>query len=78
MKILQVKVVFVCLLLNPFMLFLPVANVSAERDIQVEIDNYVEAYLEEQRIPGAAIAIVHENNLFYSKAWGITGESGKK
>lgn len=78
MKILQVKVVCVCLLLNPFMLFLPAANVSAERDIQVEIDNYVEAYLEEQRIPGAAIAIVHEHNLFYSKAWGITGESGEK
>ena len=72
------KVLLVCLLFIPFNLFLPVSQISAQQDIKSTLDNYVENFLEEQRIPGASIAIVHNNDLFYSKSWGVTGESAEK
>ena len=78
MKILKFMVVFICLLWNMVILFLPASKVSAEKDIKNAIDNYVETFLKEHRIPGASIAIVHENDLFYSKAWGVTGETEEK
>ncbi|MDM5155332.1 serine hydrolase domain-containing protein [Bacillus sp. DX1.1] len=78
MKILKSTVIFICLLFNAFILFLPVSKVSAEQDIKNTIDNYVETFLEEHRIPGASIAIVHDNDIFYSKAWGVTGETEEK
>ncbi|MGE7690952.1 serine hydrolase domain-containing protein [Lysinibacillus sp. NPDC097214] len=73
------KAILVCLILIPFNLFLPVSQISAaEQDIKSTIDNYVENFLAEQRIPGASIAIVHKNDIFYSKSWGVTGESEEK
>ncbi|MFF2178404.1 serine hydrolase domain-containing protein [Lysinibacillus sp. NPDC058147] len=75
------KTILVCLLLIPFYLFQPVSQISvesAEQDVKSTIDKYVENFLEEQRIPGASIAIVHKNDIFYSKSWGVTGESGEK
>ncbi|MGE7675725.1 serine hydrolase [Lysinibacillus sp. NPDC094403] len=75
------KTILVCLLLIPYYLFLPVSQISASsagQDIKSTIDNYVENYLKEQRIPGASIAIVHKNAIFYSKSWGVTGESEEK
>jgi len=78
-KISIYKTILVCLLLIPFNLFLPVSQISAaEQDIKSTIDNYVENFLEEQRIPGASIAIVHNNDIFYSNSWGVTGESVEK
>ena len=78
MKILKFMIIFICLLWNVIILFLPASKVSAEKDIKNTIDNYVETFLKEHRIPGASIAIVHENDLFYSKAWGATGETEEK
>lgn len=78
MKVLKTTVIFICLLLHTFILFLPASKVLAEQDIKDTMDGYIETFLEEHRIPGASIAIVHGNNIFYSKAWGVTGESEKK
>lgn len=75
------KTILVCLLLIPLYLFQPVSQITAdaaEQDIKSTIDNYVEKFLEEQRIPGASITIVHKNDIFYSKSWGVTGESEEK
>lgn len=75
------KTILVCLLLIPLYLFQPVSQISteaAEQDVKSTIDKYVENFVEEQRIPGASIAIVHKNDIFYSKSWGVTGESEEK
>ncbi|KOP81125.1 penicillin-binding protein [Lysinibacillus sp. FJAT-14745] len=80
-KISLYKTILICLLLIPLYLFQPVSQIStkaAEQDIKSTIDKYVENFLEEQRIPGASIAIVHKNAIFYSKSWGVTGESEEK
>ncbi|MES5896392.1 serine hydrolase [Bacillus cereus group sp. RP43] len=74
----MIKATIVCLLFNVFILFLPTSHVFAEQDIKSTIDSYVENFLEEHRIPGASIAIVHKNDIFYSKSWGVTGESEEK
>lgn len=75
------KTILICLILIPLYLFQPVSQISAkeaEQDIKSTIDKYVEKFLEEQRIPGASIAIVHKNDIYYSKSWGVTGESEEK
>lgn len=72
------KVVFVCLLFLTFSPFLPVSQTFAKQDIESTLNTYVETFLEEHRIPGASIAIVHEGDLYYSHAWGVTGESEEK
>ncbi len=75
------KTILICLILIPLYLFQPVSQISAKeagRDIKSTIDKYVEKFLEEQRIPGASIAIVHKNDIYYSKSWGVTGESEEK
>lgn len=76
MKILKTTVM--CLLFNVFILLLSTCQVFAEQDIENTIDSYVENFIEEHRIPGASIAIVHKNDIFYSKSWGVTGESEEK
>ena len=43
---------------------------SAEQDLKSTLDSYIKTFLEKHRIPGASIAIVHDNNIFYAKAWG--------
>ena len=48
---------------------------SAEQDIASAIDSYVEAYMEEHRVPGAAVAIVKGNEIIYTNGWGVTGQS---
>lgn len=72
------KVSLICIVFVLLILFLPVSQTSAEQDIKRTIDSYVETFLKEHRIPGASIAIVHENDIFFSKAWGVTGETEKK
>ncbi|PED05529.1 serine hydrolase domain-containing protein [Bacillus pseudomycoides] len=78
MKLLKFTMILICLLFNACTLFLSASKVSAEQDMKDTIDNYVEAFLKEHRIPGASIAIVHGNDLYYSKAWGVTGESEER
>jgi len=75
------KAILVCFLVIPLYLFQlvsPISTEAAEQDVKSTIDKYVENFLEEQRIPGASIAIVHKNDIFYSKSWGVTGESEEK
>lgn len=72
------KVILVCLLFISFIIFLPVSQTTAKQDIKSTINSYVETFLKEHRIPGASIAIVHENDIFHSKAWGVTGDSEEK
>lgn len=76
MKIVRAMFIFIYFICNVFIL-LPTSKVSAEQQIKSKIDNYVETFLAEQKIPGAAIAIVHGNHIIYSNAWGVTGESEK-
>ncbi|WP_369899467.1 serine hydrolase domain-containing protein [Bacillus manliponensis] len=58
-------------------LLLSTSIVSAEQQVSSKLDTYVENFLTEQNILGAAIAIVHENDIMYSNSWGITGETEK-
>ncbi|MEY8347926.1 serine hydrolase domain-containing protein [Bacillus cereus] len=78
MKIPKITIVFIYVLWNIAILFLPASKVFAEKDIKSTIDNYVETFIKEHQIPGASIAIVHKDDLFYSKAWGRTGETEEK
>ncbi|MCU7676336.1 serine hydrolase domain-containing protein [Bacillus thuringiensis] len=50
----------------------------AQQDIKATLDKYIEKFIKEQNIPGAAVAIVHNKDVFFTKTWGITGESEKK
>lgn len=58
-----------------FVLFVPTAQVSAEQPIEEKLNNYIENYLKEYRVPGASVAIVQNGKIFYTKSWGVTGES---
>lgn len=78
MKQLKYTGISLCLLFYMCVLFLPFSKVLAGQDIKQTIDNYVETFLKDYRIPGASIALVHNNELFYSKSWGVTGESEEK
>lgn len=75
----RLKATIMCLLLSVFIIFFATtSHVLAKQDIKSTLDSYVEKFLEEQQIPGASIAIVQKNNVFYSKSWGVTGESEEK
>lgn len=51
------------------------ANQGMEKDIEKQLDTYIESYLEEYQVPGASVAIIQNNEVFYTNSWGITGES---
>lgn len=72
--VLTAKFVLLCVLFTSLL----APHTSAEQNTKILIDNYVETFLKEYRIPGASVAITHNSELFYAKAWGITGESGEK
>lgn len=75
----RLKATIMCLLLSVFIIFFATtSHVLAKQDIKSTLDSYVEKFLEEQQIPGASIAIVQKNGVFYSKSWGVTGESEEK
>ncbi|MDV2682778.1 serine hydrolase [Alkalihalophilus lindianensis] len=57
------------------MMIVSMGQVAAEEDKLHQLEQYIERFIEEQQIPGTSIAIVHEGELFYANAWGITGES---
>lgn len=56
-----------------FLLLLPTAHISAQDTLDSELKSYIENYLEEQRIPGAAISIVENDSVIYSESFGNTG-----
>ncbi|NWK69729.1 beta-lactamase family protein [Bacillus paramycoides] len=78
MKMLKHKLYLICIVCNILMLFIAHPKAYAQQNIKVTLDNYIEKFLKEQNIPGASVAIVHKNDVFYTKSWGNTGESEKK
>ncbi|MDM5189029.1 serine hydrolase domain-containing protein [Bacillus sp. DX4.1] len=44
-------------------------------NMQGNIEKYMEETMEMFNIPGAAIAMVHNDEIIYSKGWGITGKN---
>ncbi|MDA1857385.1 MULTISPECIES: serine hydrolase domain-containing protein [Bacillus cereus group] len=78
MKNMIYKLSLICMLCNVLILCITPPKVYAQQNIKVTLDKYVEKFIKEQNIPGAAVAIVHNKDVFFTKTWGITGESEKK
>lgn len=76
MREMTVKTIRILLCTSLFIIF-SISQVSAKQNTYQAIDNYVETFLAEHRIPGASIAILHNNKVFYSKEWGVTGSEKK-
>ncbi|MFB1100266.1 MULTISPECIES: serine hydrolase [Terribacillus] len=57
----------VCFSLLPF-------SVQAETSKETRLTEYLEKYLEQEKIPGASISIVSKGETVYSYNWGVTGE----
>ena len=49
----------------------------AQQDIKATLDKYIEKFIKEQNIPGAAVAIVHNKDVFFTKTWGLLGNLKK-
>ncbi|MCS0788356.1 beta-lactamase family protein [Cytobacillus firmus] len=71
----SLKIVLVLFLLTSFSHDLLENSASAEEDIEAKIEKAIKDYLEEYQVPGASVAIVHDNELFFLRSWGVTGES---
>lgn len=69
------KVIFFCFLC---VIFQPAIHISAEQNMEEKLDNYIEDYLEEYQVPGTAVTLVNNGEIFYSKSWGVTGETEQK
>ncbi|WP_370223944.1 serine hydrolase domain-containing protein [Cytobacillus sp.] len=68
------KILLVLFLFTSFS-YLLVNSASAEEGIEAKIEKAIKDYLVEYQVPGASVAIVHNNELFFSHSWGVTGES---
>ena len=71
------KVFLICILCNVFMLCITHPKVYAQQNVKVTLDKYIEKFIKEQNIPGAAVAIVHNKSILH-KTIGVTGESEKR
>jgi CubicO group peptidase (beta-lactamase class C family) len=69
------KIMLILFLCFSLCFSLPENQASAEDETKTKIEDYVKDYLEEYQVKGASDAIVHHNELFFSKSWGVTGES---
>lgn len=78
MKNMIYKLSLICMLCNVLILCITPPKVYAQQNIKVTLDKYVEKFIKEQNIPGAAVAIVHNKDVFFTKTMGITGESEKR
>ena len=58
----KISLIFLC-----YTMFLPTTLVSANQEIKVQLDAYIESYLEEYQIPGVSVANVHNNEIYYSR-----------
>ncbi|MDE7554091.1 serine hydrolase domain-containing protein [Bacillus tropicus] len=72
------KLSLICMLCNVLILCITPSKVYAQQNIKATLDKYVEKFIKEQNIPGVAVAIVHNKDVFFTKTIGITGESEKK
>ncbi|PQZ53297.1 penicillin-binding protein [Bacillus sp. MYb209] len=78
MKISKYKLFLICIVCSVFMLCSAYPKVYAQQNVKVTLDKYIEKFIKEQNIPGASVAIIHNKDVFFTKTWGITGESEKK
>ncbi|KAA0766475.1 serine hydrolase [Bacillus sp. SH5-2] len=72
------KLFQICILCNVIVLCIIHPKAYAQQEIKATLDKYIEKFIKEQNIPGVAVAIVHNKDVFFTKTWGITGESEKK
>nr|WP_263703981.1 serine hydrolase domain-containing protein [Bacillus thuringiensis] len=72
------KLFQMCILCNVLVFCIVHPKVYAQQNIKAILDKYIEKFIKEQNIPGAAVAIVHNKDVFFTKTMGATGESGKK
>lgn len=71
------KLSLICMLCNVLILCITPPKVYAQQNIKVTLDKYVEKFIKEQNIPGAAVAIVHNKDVFFTKTWGLLGNLKK-
>ena len=57
----------ICFMLFPY-------SVQAETNKDIKLTDYLERYLEQEKIPGASISIVSKGETVYTYNWGVTGE----
>ncbi|MEI5907928.1 serine hydrolase domain-containing protein [Bacillus spongiae] len=74
-KIYRITAILLSSLFTFLLTCMPPSIIFAQQDLKSSIDSYVKTFLEEQKIPGASIALVHENEIFYVNEWGVTGET---
>ncbi|WP_042143796.1 serine hydrolase [Paucisalibacillus sp. EB02] len=68
----RISVILITLLI----VLIPVSSaVALDESMKDDLDSNIEEYLEEYRVPGAAVALVRDGKVFYSNTWGVTGES---
>ncbi|MCM3706317.1 MULTISPECIES: serine hydrolase [Cytobacillus] len=71
------KVIAVLYVFISFSVFLG-KSASAENGLEMNIEKAIKDYLDEYKVPGASVAIIRNNELFFSKSWGVTGESDEE
>jgi len=67
------RVPYFLILTISFLFLLPTSHISAQDAVYSEFHSYIENYMEDQRIPGAAISIVENDRIIYSESFGNTG-----
>ncbi|GAB6435487.1 MULTISPECIES: serine hydrolase domain-containing protein [Bacillus] len=72
------KLSLICILCNVLILCTTPPKVYAQQSVKVTLNKYIEKFIKEQNIPGAAVAIVHNKEVFFKKTMGVTGESEKR
>ena len=65
------KLFQICILCNVLVLCIVHPKVYAQQNIKATLDKYIEEFINEQNIPGAAVAIVHNKDVFFTKTWGL-------
>ena len=65
------KLFQICILCNVLVLCIVHPKVYAQQNIKATLDKYIEEFINEQNIPGVAVAIVHNKEVFFTKRWGL-------
>jgi CubicO group peptidase (beta-lactamase class C family) len=51
---------------------------SGQSERLKQVDHYLDEAIRELGVPGGAVALVHQGEQVYTRAWGVTGEQEKK
>ncbi|SDC94051.1 CubicO group peptidase, beta-lactamase class C family [Terribacillus halophilus] len=62
-------ILIVCFILYPY---------TVRAETSKELTDYLERYLEQEKIPGASISIVSKGETVYTYNWGVTGEDEQR